>query len=210
VETENTAGPEQTALRTPVATPITPRDSQQDEAPVETGLPAATVVSDVAATPEPEPDADRSGPSPQVADAPAVPTASEAAALPRPARKPATILALADRMPEPESPTSLDAGPDLALAVAEPEPPAVEAPPEPDPYASVPMLWQLPSSIRSKLPKLSLTVHVYAPEPSGRFVIVDRRKYREGEALAGGVKLEAIVPDGVILVSQGQLYKLGN
>ena len=117
---------------------------------------------------------------------------------------------------EPESPTSFDAGPaaaagpDLALTVAEPEPPAAEAPPEPDPYASVPMLWQLPSSIRSKLPEFSLTVHVYAPESSGRFVIVDRRKYREGDALAGGVKLEAIVPDGVILDYAGRTFKKSN
>ncbi len=110
--------------------------------------------------------------------------------------------------PEPE--TALPAGPDVALAIPKPEPPAAEAPPEPDPYASVPMLWQLPGSIRSKLPELAMAVHVYAPESSGRFVIVNRRKYREGDVLERGVKLEAIVPDGIVLVHQGRTFKLGN
>jgi general secretion pathway protein B len=81
---------------------------------------------------------------------------------------------------------------------------------EPDPYASVPMLWQLPSVIRTKLPKLSMSVHVYAPEAPGRFVIVDRKKYREGDVLKGGVRLEAIVADGIVLDYQGQRYRLGN
>ncbi len=225
VATENTAGPEQTAVQTPepvlravepspAAPPITPRDSRREAAQVETRLPAATVASDVAV--QPAPGGVRPGPSPQVAVAPAGPAAPVAAAAPRPARKPAAILALADRTPAPEPPTSLKAGPattvgpDLALTVAEPEPPAAEALPEPDPYASVPMLWQLPSSIRSKLPEISLTVHVYAPKSSSRFVIVNRRKYREGDALGVGVKLEAIVPDGVILDYDGRIFKKRN
>ncbi|MDH3597347.1 MAG: general secretion pathway protein GspB [Rhodospirillales bacterium] len=223
LETENTAGPEQAAVPTPVAaaraakpspagSPIMPRDSRQEAAQVETRLPVATVASDVAAPPAPG--SVRPGPSPQTRDAPKGPATPDAAAAPRPATKPAAILALADRTPDPELPISLDtgpaaaAGPDLALTVA--EPPAAEAPPEPDPYASVPMLWQLPSSIRSKLPEISLTVHVYAPESSGRFVIVNRRKYREGDALGVGVKLEAIVPDGVILDYDGRIFKKSN
>ena len=81
---------------------------------------------------------------------------------------------------------------------------------EPDPYAGVPMLWQLPSEIRSKLPKLSISVHVYSPEAAGRFVIVDRGKYREGDVLTGGAKLEAIVADGIVLDYQGRRYRIGN
>ena len=103
-------------------------------------------------------------------------------------------------------------GPDVALAAPEPALPKADAPPEPepDPYAAVPMLWQLPSVIRSKLPELSMSVHVYSPEAAGRFVIVDRNKYREGDVLNGGVKIEAIVADGIVLDYQGRRYRIGN
>jgi general secretion pathway protein B len=100
----------------------------------------------------------------------------------------------------------------LALAAPEPEPVETQAPPEPepDPYAAVPMLWQLPSAIRSTLPKLSISVHVYSPKAEGRFVIVERAKYREGDVMAGGARLEAIVADGIVLDYEGRRYRIGN
>ncbi len=72
------------------------------------------------------------------------------------------------------------------------------------------MLWQLPSVIRSTLPKLTVSVHVYSPEAAGRFVIVERNKYREGDVLAGGAKLEAILADGIVIDYQGRRYRIGN
>ena len=73
---------------------------------------------------------------------------------------------------------------------------------------SVPELWQLPSQIRSEIPALSISVHVYSPEEPRRFVIVDRRKYWEGDLLDGGLLLESILPDGVILEFRGRQFKL--
>ena len=72
------------------------------------------------------------------------------------------------------------------------------------------MLWQLPSVIRSTLPNLSVSVHVYSPEVEGRFVIVERTKYREGDVMSGGATLEAIVADGIVLDYRGRRYRIAN
>ena len=146
--------------------------------------------------------------------------AAAGAATPKPARKPREALGRSARRPVLGDPLPLDGdlrasrpgGSDLALVAPEPAPPKAEEPriSEPDPYAEVPMLWQLPSVIRSTLPKLTVSVHVYSPEAAGRFVIVERNKYREGDVLAGGAKLEAILADGIVVDYQGRRYRIGN
>ena len=54
------------------------------------------------------------------------------------------------------------------------------------------------------LPHLNLDIHVFAPQADGRFVFINARKYREGEVLREGPRLEEITSDGVILTFQGQ------
>jgi len=54
------------------------------------------------------------------------------------------------------------------------------------------------------LPHMNLDIHVFAPEPGGRFVFINARKYREGEVLREGPRLKEITSDGVILTFQGQ------
>ena len=54
------------------------------------------------------------------------------------------------------------------------------------------------------LPHMNLDIHVFAPQPAGRFVFINARKYREGEVLREGPRLEEITSDGVILTFQGQ------
>jgi len=207
--------PEDGARPTPSTAPRTaPGDSPAEAVAVETAASPSPGTRSAAA---PKPSADGQGSATRRAPEGAR-TAAPRAKARAPQRKPAAIQGPAVPGPPagPREPAgaatekAAPAGPDLALRVAEPEPPSAEAPPELDPYASVPMLWQLPSSIRSKVPDLSLTVHVYAPEPSSRFVIVGRRKHREGDALASGLKLEAIVPDGIVLDYEGRTFKLSN
>jgi hypothetical protein len=198
------------------AAPVARRAEGRMVARVEPRRPVAVAVPHVGPSPQPAPRSTRLRTAPAAADAPARRAALGLSRIPRPSKKPAAFSAPAARRPERLSTESRDtqpadpAGPDLALALAEPEPPVAERPPEPDPYADVPMLWQLPNSIRSSLPEVSLTVHVYAPDPSSRFVIVGRRKHREGDTLEGGAKLEAILPDGVVLDYLGRAYKLRN
>lgn len=79
---------------------------------------------------------------------------------------------------------------------------------EPAAYANVPVFWQMPHTFRSQVPNVKLAVHVYAPEDASRFVIIDRRRYREGDQVADEMLLEAILPDGVVLDYQGQRFRL--
>jgi len=58
------------------------------------------------------------------------------------------------------------------------------------------------------LANLHLDVHVYATQPSERFVYINMRKYREGATLAEGPVLERIRRDGVVLNYQGLRFVL--
>jgi general secretion pathway protein B len=58
------------------------------------------------------------------------------------------------------------------------------------------------------LANLHLDVHVYAIQPSERFVYINMRKYREGATLAEGPVLERIRRDGVVLNYQGLRFVL--
>ena len=204
-----------------------PRSATQPQSPPAPAAKRATPTRTAAAR---NGTADQAGaaPVPRAADNPPASAALQApvapavpvTAPPKPPRKPLEALSLSARRPPLGDPLPLDGGsqgpaadgPDVALAAPEPALPKADAPPEPepDPYAAVPMLWQLPSVIRSKLPELSMSVHVYSPEAAGRFVIVDRKKYREGDVVTGGVKLEAIVADGIVLDYQGRRYRIAN
>jgi general secretion pathway protein B len=59
-----------------------------------------------------------------------------------------------------------------------------------------------------QLPELRLDLHVYAANPADRFVFINMRKLREGEALPEGVRVEQITPNGVDLSYQGRRFAL--
>ena len=48
-------------------------------------------------------------------------------------------------------------------------------------------------------PMIDVAVHVFAPDPADRFVLVDGERYGEGDALARGVQLEEIRPRGIVV-----------
>jgi general secretion pathway protein B len=58
------------------------------------------------------------------------------------------------------------------------------------------------------LPDLRLDLHVYATNPAERFVFINMRKLREGEALPEGVRVDEITPDGVELSYRGKQFAL--
>ncbi len=69
-----------------------------------------------------------------------------------------------------------------------------------------PVLAELPTSVRSGLPELALTVHVYSSEPAKRFVFINDRRYREGETLREGPKLQSIEKHGAVLSYRGRQF----
>jgi general secretion pathway protein B len=58
------------------------------------------------------------------------------------------------------------------------------------------------------LPELHLDVHVYATNPSERFVYINMRKYHEGSTLEEGPTIERIRRDGVVLNFHGVRFIL--
>lgn len=58
------------------------------------------------------------------------------------------------------------------------------------------------------LPELRLDLHVYDPDPAKRFVFLNMRKLREGEALPEGVRLDSINQTGVRLTYRGTQFSI--
>ena len=65
-------------------------------------------------------------------------------------------------------------------------------------------------SARGGLPELHLDLHVYASAPQQRFIFVNSRKYREGDALQEGPVVEQITATGAVLSYRGARFKLTN
>jgi general secretion pathway protein B len=81
---------------------------------------------------------------------------------------------------------------------------------ESNPSASevLPSINEINLADQPALANLHLDVHVYATQPSERFVYINMRKYREGATLAEGPVLERIRRDGVVLSYQGLRFVL--
>ena len=71
---------------------------------------------------------------------------------------------------------------------------------------ALPSIWELPYATRKELPDLSLTLHVYAPDPKQRFVVIKGERHVEGDDLGDGVTLHAIRADGVVLDFKGKRF----
>lgn len=76
------------------------------------------------------------------------------------------------------------------------------------PYDKLPFYWELPQSLRGRLGKLAVTIHVYANDPGQRFLFLNNREYRAGEQMPSGVKVERIEPQGVVLSYTDQVFRL--
>ena len=59
------------------------------------------------------------------------------------------------------------------------------------------------ASSKNQIPPVRMDLHVYAPDPRQRFVLVNMKRLHEGEALPEGVKVDSITPDGAILSYRG-------
>jgi len=66
--------------------------------------------------------------------------------------------------------------------------------------------FDLPQAFRNNLDLPRLDVHVYSETPQGRFIMVDLKKYREGNTLPNGMVLEEILPDGMVMSYQGERF----
>ena len=58
------------------------------------------------------------------------------------------------------------------------------------------------------LPSLHLDLHVFADRPQDRFVMINMHRLGEGDSLPGGVQVQTIRPDGVVLTYHGTRFLL--
>ena len=94
--------------------------------------------------------------------------------------------------------------PDAQARAAASAPPAVAA------TASTAVLPTADEMVARGVPELHLDLHVYSNAPAQRFVFVNSRKYREGDALAEGPVIEMITQDGAVLNFRGSRFRLAN
>jgi len=176
--------------------------------------------------PQPQPPAIKARPAPPESspEAPLVVPGTESVA----SLDDLTDEALVDSEPPMPVPT-----PTPAPAPVEPEPqvepkaeePEAAAPPQPaapssaQPQEIPPALTQpaplrkfreMPPDYRADFPALKVEIHVYEKAVPKRFVMVNGRRYRQGERLADGPQLVEIVPEGMVLEFRGEkiLYPL--
>lgn len=73
---------------------------------------------------------------------------------------------------------------------------------------AVPPMEELPPAIRIRLPSLQVNIHAWSENPQERFVLINLRRYQEGDRLQEGLLLHRIVRDGVVLEFEGTLFFL--
>jgi len=61
---------------------------------------------------------------------------------------------------------------------------------------------------KTTIPPLHMDLHVYAPDPSKRFVLVNGKKLGEGQSLPEGVRVESIATDGAVLSYRGVQFMM--
>jgi general secretion pathway protein B len=207
------AAPATASLTAPAITPAT--------------TPAASPATAPAATPATAPATAAPDSPVAAAMAPAAPTAATTAGAPSaaaPARAAPDHFSPMDAAPPvyaPEIPATQDyagAARRSARAASSGETAthhAVNAAPDPvltesDPADAevLPSINEINLANQPALANLHLDVHVYATQPSERFVYINMRKYREGATLAEGPVLERIRRDGVVLSYQGLRFVL--
>lgn len=58
------------------------------------------------------------------------------------------------------------------------------------------------------LPALQLLLLAYDDLPANRYVLLNARRLREGDEVADGIRVETIVPSGVVLNARGRRFVL--
>lgn len=85
---------------------------------------------------------------------------------------------------------------------------------EPAPVSSetiqerLPSLGQMKAAGLVSVTYLHIDMHVYAGDAEKRFVFINMKKYREGDQLLEGPTIEEITPEGVVMVQQGNRFRL--
>lgn len=128
---------------------------------------------------------------------PAAPTPSPSRATPPPEA------ATPQAMPIPAARTVSKPESDVPLPMATAPTVQPAAAPAPIPMVKV----EPPVSGRQDLPRVTITVHAYSPDPAERLAAINGRMLHEGDEVEPGLKLERITADGVVLNYKGRRFR---
>lgn len=115
-------------------------------------------------------------------------------------RPPAAVVPRAQE-PQPRPPA-----PEAPLPPAPPSAPLPKTAPPPNRIVS---LNELPPAVRGGLPPFTVSGHAYGPDPQTRVARINERILQEGQELTPGLKVEEIIPDGIIFSFQGYKFRVG-
>jgi hypothetical protein len=79
------------------------------------------------------------------------------------------------------------------------------APIEPE---RAPLFQELPAAERARIPVIELDAHFWSPEPSRRFVMIGMARHRAGDTLQSGLRVNAILPEGVELEWRSTRFRI--
>ncbi len=82
----------------------------------------------------------------------------------------------------------------------------VGAPPES--ASELPTLKGLPLETQAAIPRLEINVHTFAKSSDERMVLINMKRYAEGDRLREGPLIDAITPTGVVLIFNNQRFQL--
>ncbi len=68
---------------------------------------------------------------------------------------------------------------------------------------------EMSPNYRAEFPSLSIDVHVYDSDPQRRFVILNGKRYHEGETIAEGPRIVGIIADGIVFDYRGERVMYG-
>lgn len=167
-----------------IAEPVKPDPLKPEPLKADRSQPLATAIAGNAAAPSRPKDHSRPEQSPQ-------PTAANA-------------VEPVSKRPEAANPSPPVQTRQTELPV-QPAEPTVTAPKQPIAPQSKPAQTktmttaELPASVRSALPAMAFSFHVYASDPARRTIIINGRRLREGQAINAETRLHRITSDGVIV-----------
>jgi general secretion pathway protein B len=75
--------------------------------------------------------------------------------------------------------------------------------------ADLPRFEQLSRELRAEMPQITLSAHVFDPDPARRFARINKEKFREGDEVAQGLRLDAVTVQGIILSYDGTRFWMG-
>lgn len=77
-----------------------------------------------------------------------------------------------------------------------------------DPYANLPYLRQLPVELQREVRGIRFSVHIHSATAASRLVKYEGRVLREGDFIRPGLRVEAIIPRGVVLQYRQTRFKV--